>query len=353
MPHVRRRMLVRLDAPPANVESTARAALGVTGGDGRELTAPLNAAPGTGQLVITVAPDGAGAVLMAEAVTDFEVPFFGWAINPLVATALKRDARHAVATIEAALAGSEPPPPKVAGGPPRASASIARRPRCCRPPRPRPRSRVRRRPLRPELRASSPTRSTRPTPASGRVGDLAGRGARVAGGHRALRSRRPAPHDPHLRRRRLRHQPGVGVRSQPRHVDGVADPDPRLRQLHLHRRRDRRRRRGARRCARLLDRDARSRGRVRVLVRGAHPADRRPGPPGVAGVVRVERPRAADDPPARARAHGNPSLPRARRDAHHPRSAARGARPDLRPPLPASSRPSPCSPTSSTRRRRN
>ena len=111
MPHVRREMLVRLDAHASDVDAAARAALGVTGATGGALTAPLNTGAGTGKLVIRVAPDGACAVLTAEASTDFVVPFFRWAINPLVATALKRNLRHAVATVEATVAGREPPPP--------------------------------------------------------------------------------------------------------------------------------------------------------------------------------------------------------------------------------------------------
>lgn len=111
MPHVRRRMLVRLDAPRATVETAARSALGFTGGDGDPLTAPLAVGAGAGNLTISVVPDGTGTILAAEAETDFALPFFGWAINPLIATALKRQLRHAIATVEATVAGREPPPP--------------------------------------------------------------------------------------------------------------------------------------------------------------------------------------------------------------------------------------------------
>jgi SHS family lactate transporter-like MFS transporter len=111
MPHVRRRMLVRLDAPAATVETAAREALGVTGDEGTPLSAPLNTGAGTAEIVVSVAPDGAGALLTAEAITDFSIPFFWWAIGPLVATALRRDLRHAVASIEATVTGGEPPPP--------------------------------------------------------------------------------------------------------------------------------------------------------------------------------------------------------------------------------------------------
>jgi MFS family permease len=114
MPHVRRRMLVRLDAPAASVEAAARTVLGVTGGAGGPLTASLTTGATSAQLVVSVAPEGAGSTLTVDATTDFEVPFFWWAIGPLVATALRRNARHAAARVEAAVAGrTAPPPPKV------------------------------------------------------------------------------------------------------------------------------------------------------------------------------------------------------------------------------------------------
>jgi MFS family permease len=106
-------MLVRLDAPPEAVEHAARTALGVTGAAGGLLTAAPTATPGEGRLELSVAPDGDGSTLTAAVTTDFEVPFFRWAIHPLVATALKRELRHSVATVEAIVNGTEaPPPPK-------------------------------------------------------------------------------------------------------------------------------------------------------------------------------------------------------------------------------------------------
>jgi MFS family permease len=114
-------MLVRLDAPAATVEQAARTALGVTGDAGGPLRAPLTSGSADGQLVVTVdaepsatqgAADGASrSILTVDATTDFSVPFFWWAIGPLIATALRRDARHAAQTVEAVVAGREPPPP--------------------------------------------------------------------------------------------------------------------------------------------------------------------------------------------------------------------------------------------------
>jgi len=115
MPHVRRRMLVRLDAPAATVETAARAALAVSGPPGGPLTAPLNTGTANAHLELSIAPDerGTGSTLTVDANTDFQVPFFWWAIGPLVATALRRNARHAVASIEAELGGQHAPaPPK-------------------------------------------------------------------------------------------------------------------------------------------------------------------------------------------------------------------------------------------------
>jgi MFS family permease len=119
MPNVRRRMLVRLDAPVATVEAAARAALGVTGDGGGPLSVALNSGSAEGQLVVSVDVDpsdngsGPRSILTVDASTDFSVPFFWWAIGPLIATTLRRSARHAGETVEAVVAGRElPPPPK-------------------------------------------------------------------------------------------------------------------------------------------------------------------------------------------------------------------------------------------------
>ena len=117
MPNVRRRMLVRLDAPVATVEEAARSALGVTGDAGGPLSAALPTGAADGQLVVSVSGDPAAAdgasrsILAVEATSDFSVPFFWWAIGPLIATELRRTARHAAATVEAVIAGRHPPPP--------------------------------------------------------------------------------------------------------------------------------------------------------------------------------------------------------------------------------------------------
>jgi len=119
MPNVRRRMLVRLDAPVATVEQAARTALGVTGAPGGTLTTALEGVSADAELVVTVEPGESsaggqpGSVVTIEAATDFTLPFFWWAIGPLVANALRRSVRHAAVTVEAVVAGRElPPPPK-------------------------------------------------------------------------------------------------------------------------------------------------------------------------------------------------------------------------------------------------
>jgi MFS family permease len=111
MPHVRRRMLVRLDEPPAAVEQAARDALDVRGPSGGTLTSALPNAAADGELRVTVTPEGDGSVLVVDAETDFAVPFFWWAIGPLIATALRRSVRYAVDSIDAVRRGAEPPPP--------------------------------------------------------------------------------------------------------------------------------------------------------------------------------------------------------------------------------------------------
>ena len=113
MPHVHRRMLVRLDAPAAGVEAAARSTLGVEGPAGGPLTAPLATGAANARLQIEIAPEGTGSTLTVDANSDLELPFFWWAIGPLIATVLRRTVRHAAASIEAALDGREPPkPPK-------------------------------------------------------------------------------------------------------------------------------------------------------------------------------------------------------------------------------------------------
>ncbi|HEX4491077.1 MAG TPA: MFS transporter [Acidimicrobiia bacterium] len=108
---MRRQMLVRLDEPVADVEQAARAALDVDGPPGGTLTGTLPSAAADASLSVTIVSDAAGSLVTVDADTDFAVPFFWWAIGPLVATMLKRNVRFAVESIEAALDGTEPPPP--------------------------------------------------------------------------------------------------------------------------------------------------------------------------------------------------------------------------------------------------
>jgi MFS family permease len=114
MPHVRRRMLVRLAASAATVEAAARSALGVTGEAGGPLVASLPTGTTDTVLVVSVGSDRSDpsrSILTVDATSDFTIPFFFWAIGPLVATVLRRTARHAAATVEAVVASHKPPPP--------------------------------------------------------------------------------------------------------------------------------------------------------------------------------------------------------------------------------------------------
>ncbi len=114
MPNVQRRMVVRVDAPADEVEAVARDRLAVTGAPRGPLRAPLSVGAGNAELVVTAtAADTEHTDVLVEAVSDFSLPFFMWAIGPLVATVLRRSARHGAATIAAAIAGTPPPsPPK-------------------------------------------------------------------------------------------------------------------------------------------------------------------------------------------------------------------------------------------------
>jgi len=113
MPHVRRRMLVRLAATEADVRSAATAVLPAREEADGSIVVDVENAPTPGTHVrLDLAPAPTGGTLVAAAGrTDLTLPFFAWAILPLVRLSLRRNARHALEAVRVEVEGGEPPPP--------------------------------------------------------------------------------------------------------------------------------------------------------------------------------------------------------------------------------------------------
>ena len=112
MPRVPRSSLVRLAAPPDAVGAAAIAHLDArsTGEPGQlEIDEPADRQPAIA-LGLDLTPAGNGTDLQITSTGEIELPFFGWFFRPLVRIAHRRARQHAVATIEAALAGRPVPP---------------------------------------------------------------------------------------------------------------------------------------------------------------------------------------------------------------------------------------------------
>lgn len=113
MPHVRRRMLVMLDAPEAEVRAAARDALGALvddGDDERRLRAAAARVPDA-RVHLRITPVAGGPTeIEIVGTSDFAVPFFGWALRPLVRAQLRRAVAHAGEALRAAVEGRPAPP---------------------------------------------------------------------------------------------------------------------------------------------------------------------------------------------------------------------------------------------------
>jgi len=102
MPHVRRRMLVTLDAPPDRAVEMARTVLP------KRLRTSVDP-DGTTLGIEIVDRSEASTVLALEADTPFKLPYFGWAIRPLVARSLVRSLRHQADRLRGAVSGGPEP----------------------------------------------------------------------------------------------------------------------------------------------------------------------------------------------------------------------------------------------------
>ncbi|MCJ7439257.1 MAG: MFS transporter [Acidimicrobiia bacterium] len=117
---MRRRVLVRLDAPPERVRETATRVLGLRDeGDG-VLVGEIAHRTGdaTARLAVDVRATGTrggepdGTTVELTATSDLRVPFFGWLVDPLVRLGTRQALRQVVAAIEAELAGEAAPTPR-------------------------------------------------------------------------------------------------------------------------------------------------------------------------------------------------------------------------------------------------
>ena len=110
MPHVRRRMLVTLDAPAAAVRDAAASAFSAEPDADGTLLLPAPHVP-EGAIEVRVLDVAAGgSVVEIEGHSAFSLPFFGWALRPLVRAQLRGVLRMGVATGRAAALGEASPP---------------------------------------------------------------------------------------------------------------------------------------------------------------------------------------------------------------------------------------------------
>ncbi len=111
MPHVRRRMLVTLDAPEADVRRAFAAMLAATVVDGGALRLPAPHVP-DGHVDVRVTGDSpaGGTLIEVEGTSAFTIPFFGPVLRPLIRAQLRRTVRHVAESVRAVSAGKSPPP---------------------------------------------------------------------------------------------------------------------------------------------------------------------------------------------------------------------------------------------------
>jgi hypothetical protein len=114
MPHVRRSVLVTIDAPPEAVRDAlvSEAALSPSAhADDGVLTGPFTAVPFEGTtLEARLRPSGHDtAELSLEACGTYVVPFFGWFVALQANLAARSELRYLVDRVRAKVHGAEPP----------------------------------------------------------------------------------------------------------------------------------------------------------------------------------------------------------------------------------------------------
>lgn len=124
MPRVRRLPPVRLAAPPEAVRATAVAVLGATVVDDHTIRVPV-VDRGLADVAVDLVlrgDDEAATVVNAVGQGGTDIPFFRWAIRPLVAISQRRMARYAIARLRTELEHAPVPvPPKPVMGLPTAT----------------------------------------------------------------------------------------------------------------------------------------------------------------------------------------------------------------------------------------
>ena len=111
MPRVRRRMLVTLDAPPAAVRAAVLTTLRSTSAaDGAVRLAAAHLPEGHVDVLMEPDTQGPGTRVHLLGESAVAIPFFGWAMRPLLRIQLRRAVRHAAESVRAAGEGAPPPP---------------------------------------------------------------------------------------------------------------------------------------------------------------------------------------------------------------------------------------------------
>lgn len=118
MPHVPRRVLVRVDADADEVREAATRALAVEPDEDGSLSGSLHGdADRSLRLIIRTERVGSNTTAMTlEAEPTIDVPYFGWFVRLLLRLGARRALVHAGAVVVATLTGAAPPPePKRSG----------------------------------------------------------------------------------------------------------------------------------------------------------------------------------------------------------------------------------------------
>ncbi len=108
MPHVRRSVLVTIDAPTAAVREALSSNSVLASSE-----QPFPAVPFAGTTIVaTVAPseDGVGSMLHLEARGHYDVPFFRWFVELQAWLAARAELEYLVDRVRATLLGADPPP---------------------------------------------------------------------------------------------------------------------------------------------------------------------------------------------------------------------------------------------------
>jgi DHA1 family bicyclomycin/chloramphenicol resistance-like MFS transporter len=113
MPHVRRSVLVTIDAPVDSVREALQAESALTESDDGSLTGPFTTVPFTDTtLVAHLDPTGdTSTALRIEALGTYAVPFFGWFVGFQAWLAARGALKDLAARVVARLEGRDPPSP--------------------------------------------------------------------------------------------------------------------------------------------------------------------------------------------------------------------------------------------------